>query len=167
MPAECPARSLRCAAYGGVELVRDGKPLAEVVVDKDALFGVKLAADGKSDYQIIVPDNSPSSAIGNGLNQVARLVQNVFKANGCNVPVVKENGRNPAKPGIYLGDTAFARAHGATKLQLQDNYYRSQFKDTAVNWDTAAMRKEHGIVKPVVTPGGTTVPVEDFQPKGR
>ena len=78
-----------------------------------------LAEKSRTEYQIVVPDNLPSPAIGQSLNQVARLVQNVFKADGCNVPVVKESGRDPAKPGIYLGDTAFARANGVDVSKLK------------------------------------------------
>ena len=78
-----------------------------------------LAVDGKSDYQIIVPDSSPGEAIATRLVQVARLVQNVFKANGCSVPVVAEKDRNQAKPGMYLGNTAFARANGVDVSTLE------------------------------------------------
>ena len=78
-----------------------------------------LAAKGKSDYQIVVPDASPSPAIGEGLKQAARLVRTAFKANGCDVPVVAESKRDRAKPGIYLGDTAFARAKGVAVAGLQ------------------------------------------------
>lgn len=53
--------------------------------------------------------------------------------------------------------------HGVPHLQLQDNRYRSRFKDTAVNWDTAAMRKEAGLPAPVIKSGGTTVPIGDFE----
>ena len=47
-----------------------------------------LAAEGKSNYQIVVPDAAPTPAIGACLGQVARLVQTAFKANGSDVPVV-------------------------------------------------------------------------------
>ncbi len=53
--------------------------------------------------------------------------------------------------------------HGAEHLQLRDDRYRSRFKETAVNWDTGAMRKSHGIAKPVVKPGGRTEDVGDFE----
>ena len=39
------AVSLTCAAYADVELVTDGKGVADIVVDKDALSSVKFAAD--------------------------------------------------------------------------------------------------------------------------
>lgn len=77
-----------------------------------------LAADGRSEYQIIVPDNPPAKSVGDCLAQVARLVQTAFKANGCDVPVVPEAQRDVARPGIYLGDTAFARARGVDVAKL-------------------------------------------------
>jgi len=77
-----------------------------------------LAGNGQSDYQVVVPDTSPSPAISEGLNQTARLVQTAFQANGFEVPVVAEGQRDPTKPGIYLGDTAFARANGVHVAQL-------------------------------------------------
>ena len=69
-----------------------------------------LAAKGNSDYQIVVPDKSPSVEIGEALNQTARLIQCAFKANGFDLPVVSEAKRNTSKPGIYLGNTERARA---------------------------------------------------------
>lgn len=81
--------------------------------------GLVLAAEGKSNCQIIVPDASPTPAIGECLNQTARLVQTAFKANGADVPVVTESKRDPARPGIFLGDTTFARTKGVTVAQLK------------------------------------------------
>ncbi|MDA0840907.1 MAG: DUF4838 domain-containing protein [Planctomycetota bacterium] len=78
-----------------------------------------LAADGKSDYQIIVPDASPSPAIGECLQQTARLFQATFKANGFELTVVSEDKRDQGKPGIYLGNTAFAGANGIEVKKLK------------------------------------------------
>ena len=64
-----------------------------------------LLQDGKSDYQIVVPERLATES----LNQTARLVQTAFKANGAEVSVVSESDRDAAKPSLYLGDTAFAR----------------------------------------------------------
>jgi len=71
-----------------------------------------LAAEGRSEYQVVLPDQYPSPAIGECLGQTARLLQTAFKANGVEVAVVPEGQRDPAKPAIYLGDTATARAAG-------------------------------------------------------
>ena len=68
-----------------------------------------LAANALSAYQVVLPDSSPTPAVGDGLRQVARLVQTAFKANGCDVPIVIESERDPERPGIFLGNTLFAR----------------------------------------------------------
>lgn len=78
-----------------------------------------LAADGKSDYQIIVPDTSPSPGLAEALNQTARLLQTAFQANGFAVPVVAEGKRDPAKPALFLGNTAFARLQGVEVAKLR------------------------------------------------
>ena len=54
--------------------------------------------------------------------------------------------------------------HGVPHLQLRDDRYRSRFKDTAVNWDTEAMRKSRGLAAPAVRPGGKADTIEDFEP---
>jgi tetratricopeptide (TPR) repeat protein len=69
-----------------------------------------IADKGVSDYQIVLPDHFPTPAIGADLQQVARLLQTAFKANGADLPVVAETARDMAKPAIYLGATVFARA---------------------------------------------------------
>ena len=78
-----------------------------------------LASDGKSEHQIVLPDTALSSAVGECLDQTARLVQVAFEANEIDVMVVKEGERDPAKPGLYLGDTAFARANGVEVGKLR------------------------------------------------
>jgi len=79
-----------------------------------------LAANGKSDYQVVVPDAPPTTDIVECLAQVARLVQTAFKANGFDVPVVQESKRDAVRPGIYLGDTAFGRASGIDVSRIRD-----------------------------------------------
>ena len=79
---------------------------------------VILAHEGKSAYQIVIPDGPPAvpgavlSSIPGGIIQVARLIQAAFKSNHAILPIVHEHDRDPAKPAIFLGDTAFARANG-------------------------------------------------------
>ena len=99
----------RIALAVGVLLAGHAAPAAELT----------LAANGRSDYQIVVPDASPTPGIGLCLAQVARLVQTAFKANGFDVPVVREGKRDPARPGIYLGDTAFARSKGIDVARIE------------------------------------------------
>ena len=78
-----------------------------------------LAVGGKSEYQIIVPNALPNKAIARQVYQAGRAIQNAFKANGCSVPVVAEKDRNPAKPGIYLSTTEYARANGVDFSKLE------------------------------------------------
>jgi hypothetical protein len=68
-----------------------------------------LAANGKSDYQIVIPDKAATPALEEALRQTARLVQAAFRANGAELPVTTEAKRDPARPALYLGDTAFLR----------------------------------------------------------
>lgn len=82
-----------------------------------------LAANGNSDYQIVVPDEYPSPAIGECLNQTARLLQTAFQANGFEVPVIPERQRDTARPAIYLGNCAFARTAGFDVTTLDDWSY--------------------------------------------
>ena len=70
-----------------------------------------LAADGRSEYQVVLPNSSPSPSIEAGLQQTARLFQTAFQANGCEVIIVTEEKRDLSRPAIFLGDTEYARTH--------------------------------------------------------
>jgi len=78
-----------------------------------------LAEGGKSDYQIVVPDTLPNAAITRQINQAGSIVQNAFKAAGCEMPVVAEKDIDPGKPGIYLSNTEFLRASGVDLAKLE------------------------------------------------
>lgn len=88
------------------------RTLNEKIADKLGATLLVLADKGGSDYQIILPDKYPTPAIGADMQQVARLLQTAFKANGAELAVVTEAARDKAKPAIYLGATSFARTHG-------------------------------------------------------
>jgi len=94
------------------------RAMNEQIAEKLSGSLLMIADKGASDYQIVLPDNYPTPAIGADMQQVARLLQTAFKANGAELAVVTETARDKAKPALYLGDTAFARGHGvdATKL---------------------------------------------------
>lgn len=95
---------------------------------KDTLAGADLvlAQGGNTNYQIVLPDASPSPAIREALLQSARLMQAAFKANGAELPVVAEKERDVTRPGIYMGDTAFAREHGIAASGLRGWAYVQQ-----------------------------------------
>ena len=78
-----------------------------------------LAADGRSDYQIVLPNSSPSPSIEECLRQTGRLIQTAFRANGCEVAIVTEEKRELTRPAIFLGDTAFARTQGIPLSSLK------------------------------------------------
>ncbi len=82
-----------------------------------------IAENTQCDYQIVVPDKYPAPEVGEWLEKTALLVQNAFKANGFDLPIVKEGANTPARPAIYLGDTAFARAHGVDVSKFKDWTY--------------------------------------------
>ncbi|MFM8470072.1 MAG: DUF4838 domain-containing protein [Limisphaerales bacterium] len=84
---------------------------------------VKLLDEGKAVHQIVLPNASDSPAVAEGLRQTARLVQTAFLANGAEVGIVSESQRDPAKPGLWLGDTRFARAQGVEVAKLRDWSY--------------------------------------------
>ncbi len=95
---------------------------------------VPLLTDGKSDYQIVVPDKLPSEALAEGLNQTARLLQTAMKANGAEVAVVREEARDVGRPALFLGDTRFAREHGVDAAKLREWSYvlRSVGRDIVI-----------------------------------
>ncbi|MSR43484.1 MAG: hypothetical protein EXS19_05550, partial [Pedosphaera sp.] len=88
------------------------RALNEKIADKLSSSLLVIADKGASDYQIVLPDTYPTPPIGADMQQVARLLQTAFKANGAELAVVTETARDKTKPAIYLGATAFARSHG-------------------------------------------------------
>jgi hypothetical protein len=84
----------------------------ETIAEKLASSLLVIADKGASDYQIVLPDKYLTPAIGADMQQVGRLLQTAFRANGAELAVVAETARDTAKPAIYLGATAFARSHG-------------------------------------------------------
>lgn len=83
-----------------------------------------LISQGKSDYQIVLPDHPPTPQIGECLAQTGRLVAAAFAANGAEIEVVTEARRNREKPALYLGNTEFARMRGVSPATFPDWTYR-------------------------------------------
>jgi len=82
-----------------------------------------LLNDGKSDYEIVVPDTLETlemQALTDGLAQTARLLQTAFQANGAAVVVVAESQRDVSKPALVLGNTRFAQENGLDVTKLRD-----------------------------------------------
>jgi hypothetical protein len=84
---------------------------------------LSLLSEGKSDYQIVVPDSLETPTLTECLNQTARLVQTTFAASGVEVAVVPESHRDATKPALLLGNTRFAKQHGVDVTKLRDWSY--------------------------------------------
>ena len=120
---------------------------------------IVIAETNRCDYQVVVPDGMPHPALQQTLASAAAVMQEMFKANGwTNVPVVKESQSLKEKPGIYLGDTAAARAAGiyAAKLPVWTYTWKSDGKNVVIagrDWaaskikDTDYTPCSHGTVK--------------------
>ena len=50
-----------------------------------------IAADRRSDYQIVVPDETTNPIISKALADAAGVMREMFQSNGCTVSVVKES----------------------------------------------------------------------------
>jgi hypothetical protein len=124
-----------------------------------------LLSDGKSDYQIVVPDKLPTEALTECVQQTARLVQAVFKANGAEVSVVTEGKRDAAKAALFLGDTQFARQQGVDATKLRDWSYvqRVVGKDVIIaGHDHAARGETENKRRPDWDRTGTAKAAADF-----
>jgi hypothetical protein len=83
-----------------------------------------MATNGSCAYQIVLPDGTNEPMIAKALADAAGVMKEMFLANGCTIPVLKEAQADPQKPGIYLGDTAVARAAGIDASKLPVWTYR-------------------------------------------
>lgn len=93
-----------------------------------------IAGNGKSDYQIVIPDQSREAIVDNWLFMAAKLMQAAFEKNGFRIDVVKENAKAKDKPGIYLGATGFTKQNGI-KVEQHDDwtyYIRAVGKDLII-----------------------------------
>ncbi|NOX99051.1 MAG: DUF4838 domain-containing protein, partial [Verrucomicrobia bacterium] len=124
-----------------------------------------LAADGKSDYQIILPDQSLSPAIAESLQQTARLIQTAFQANGFQIEVVPESQDAKDQPGIYLGNTGFAKKNGINVKQFKGWSYvhKTIGKDVIIaGYDHPSPGKTENARRPDWDRIGTTKGSVDF-----
>ena len=77
-----------------------------------------LSAGGKSEYQIVLPDKTSDPVIDRSIAEAAEVMREMFLANGSTVPVVKESQAVRQKPGVFVGETAAAKAAGIETSQL-------------------------------------------------
>ncbi len=84
-----------------------------------------LGENGKTDYQIVIPDKGKDEVVDNWLFAAAKLMQASFQTNGFRIDVVQEGAKAADKPGIYLGATEFAKKNGIKVEQHDDwTYYQ-------------------------------------------
>ncbi|MHC4873348.1 MAG: DUF4838 domain-containing protein [Planctomycetota bacterium] len=83
-----------------------------------------LAENGNSEYQVVIPDPTGDKHLDHAISETGRLIQVAFKENGFDVSVVEESKKAADKPGIYIGNTAFAKANGIDVKKITDwSYY--------------------------------------------
>jgi hypothetical protein len=124
-----------------------------------------LLRDAASDYQIVVPDQSPTPGLAECLKQTARLIQAAFKANSADVSIVNESKRDAAKPALYLGDTKFAQKQGVDVSTLHDWSYvhRAVGRDIIITGrDESAKAPSSSSRRPNWDRAGTTKAAVDF-----
>ena len=91
----------------------------------DKAASLVLAENGKTDYQIVIPDKGREEIVDNWLSAAAKLMQATFEKNGFKIGVVEEAAKAKDKPGIYLGATGFAKDNGINVEQHDDwTYYQ-------------------------------------------
>lgn len=71
-----------------------------------------LGSDGKSNYEIVVPEKYPDDYLKASVEQAAELIRKAFEENGVELRVVTEGDMTNGKSKIYLGKTEFAKKHG-------------------------------------------------------
>ena len=73
----------------------------EIVISK-AEKGLAVITGGKSEYQIVIPENDP----GQGALKAAKILQRVLKeSTSVELPIVTEDDKNPAAAAFYIGRT--------------------------------------------------------------
>lgn len=79
-----------------------------------------IAENKACEYQIIVPEKSGDIMVDSWLLLAARLTQTAFVKNGFEIAITTEGTKAKDKPGLYLGATQFAKAHGVEVDRLDD-----------------------------------------------
>lgn len=73
---------------------------------------LSIVDNGNCSYQIVIPDKYADEKIRTYIKQTADLLQMSIKESaGAELPIFEESHAPKDRPGIYLGDTAFAQAN--------------------------------------------------------
>ncbi len=85
---------------------------------------IEVVKDGKSDYQIVVPENGKDKNIDGFINVSAKLLQNcIIEAAGVSLPIVKESQYDKTQPAVFIGNTIFAKANGIDTEKMENWTY--------------------------------------------
>ena len=80
-----------------------------------------LLQNGKSAYQIVLPDHHENIGTDTHLLTAAKCLQKEFRtASGVTLPIRKESAMDVSKPAIYIGNTAALRKEGIDTTSLPD-----------------------------------------------
>ena len=140
--------------------------LASIVFASSLTAADLVIAENKAcDYQIIVPEKSGDVFVDGWLTLAARLTQTAFARNDFVVAIITESARAKDKPGLYLGATQFAKAHGVVVDQLEDwtSFQKAVGRDVIIAGRDRrdAMKKSSGSEVPLALLG-TVKGVCDF-----
>ncbi|OQA81839.1 MAG: hypothetical protein BWY31_03624 [Lentisphaerae bacterium ADurb.Bin242] len=91
---------------------------------------VVLLKDGKSPFQIVLPDRYDNPGTEIHLMSAAKCLQKEFRAaSGVTLPIRKESVMTKNQPGIFTGNTERTRRCGFDPASLQGFSYRIAVKD--------------------------------------
>lgn len=88
-----------------------------------------IVENGQSRYQIVIPEPNgrKDDLTDRNLKETADLLQEcIEKSTGAKLPVVTEGRCDSAKPGIYIGNTVFARSKGVDTSVMRNWKYLEQ-----------------------------------------
>lgn len=104
-----------------------------------------LVKNGKSAYQIVIPDKTSDKVLDGFIIKAAKMLQSCVKeSTGAELPVLNESKIDKSKPGIFIGKTKFAESHGIdfSKLKPWEHMIKVFGKNVAIaGKDKASPRK--------------------------
>ncbi|OGV56836.1 MAG: hypothetical protein A2017_21700 [Lentisphaerae bacterium GWF2_44_16] len=83
-----------------------------------------MVSDGKSDYQIVIPDKGKIPWMDGFLEKSAKLMQSsIAEAGNAVLPIAEESKRAPGKPCIYIGSTEKTKKTGINTDKMREWEY--------------------------------------------
>lgn len=85
---------------------------------------VTVLKDGKSSFQIVLPDQYDNAGTETHLLTAAKCLQKEFQAaSGVLLPIRKESSMDPNRPSIFIGNTGMTRKAGFEPASFRDFSY--------------------------------------------